>query len=587
MRPARVVVACWPDWPAVAAGCRPDRPAAVVSANRVVALTPAARAEGVETGLRRREAQGRCPDLEVLAAEPGRDARAWEPVVAAVEELTPKVEVLAPGALCFPARAASRYFGGDTALAVQVRQVVTAAGGGCGPDGRLRWTGGQVGVADGRFAAGLAAEAAGRTARDIAAPPPDGMTDPPSGDYQLRAGVTNMPSGDNRLLAGVLVVPSGATRAWLSPQPIQVLGPAMAELSDLLVRLGIRTLGDLAALPAAAVLGRFGLVGQTAHRLALGLDERAMQGRDIPPDLSCSAEMDPPEQRVEAAAFVAKTLADQLHARLREAGLVTMMVAIEVETEHGETFVRHWRHEGELSAQALAERTRWQLDGWLSGTAARAPTGGLIRLCLRPLEVRPHGGRQLDLWGGTTDVDARAARAIARVQGLLGPESVVAAVLVGARDHADQVRLVPWGDVRDHADQVRLIPWGESRAQASRRPRGRREDPTLVPPWPGRLPPPSPPLVHRPALTAYVCDARGCLVEVSGRGCLSATPAGLAVGGGPVTSITAWAGPWPVEERWWDGSGRRRARFQMVVETGQAHLVCREGGRWWVEASYG
>jgi protein ImuB len=41
-----------------------------------------------------------------------------------------------------------------------------------------------------------------------------------------------------------------------------------------------------------------------------------------------------------------------------------------------------------------------------------------------------------------------------------------------------------------------------------------------------------------------------------------------------------------VEERWWDGSGRRRARFQMGVATGAAYLVAREGGRWWVEATY-
>ena len=85
----RLLVASVPDWPVVAAGCSPDAPAAVVSANRVVAATAAARSEGVRPGLRRREAQGRCPDLAVIAADPGRDGRRWEPVVAAVEFLTP------------------------------------------------------------------------------------------------------------------------------------------------------------------------------------------------------------------------------------------------------------------------------------------------------------------------------------------------------------------------------------------------------------------------------------------------------------------------------------------------------------------
>lgn len=522
----RILVAYWPDWPVVAAGCRPDQPAAVVAANLVVAATPAARAEGVAVGLRRREAQARCPGLEVVAADSGHHARAWEPVVAAVEELTPAVEVMAPGALCFSARAASRYYGGDEALALRVREAVGAAG--VGPPG---YPGGCVGVADGRFAAGLAA----------------------------------------RVAKPVLVIAPGQTRAWLAPQPVRALGSSMSNLTDLLVRLGIRTLGDLAALPAATVLGRFGLEGEAALALARGDDDRDVRPRDVPPDLSCTAEMDPPEPRVEAAAFVAKSLADELHARVAGAGLATTAVAIEVETEHGETLVRNWRHEGALTAQALAERTRWQLDGWLAGTSGRAPTGGLTLLRLTPLEVRPDGGRQLGLWGGMADVDDRAARAMARVQGLLGPEAVLTAVKGGGRGHAEQIRLIPWGDALD-GDLGR-----PSTAKESSRQR---------PPWPGRLPRPSPALVHHPPLLADVCGDAGQPVEVSGRGAVNTAPAALAVGGGPLVGVTEWAGPWPVEERWWESGGRRRARFQMVLESGEAHLVCREGGRWWVEATY-
>ena len=42
------------------------------------------------------------------------------------------------------------------------------------------------------------------------------------------------------------------------------------------------------------------------------------------------------------------------------------------------------------------------------------------------------------------------------------------------------------------------------------------------------------------------------LVEVTGRGQLSAVPVRLSVAGGPPVAVTAWAGPWPVTERWWD-----------------------------------
>src|ERR687892_255815 len=107
-----LVVWC-PDWPVVAAGAPPESLTAVVHANRVVACSAAAQAEGVRPGLRRREAQGRCPELELLAHDPARDARAFEPVLTAMEQLTPWVEVLQPGACAFPARGAARYHGGS------------------------------------------------------------------------------------------------------------------------------------------------------------------------------------------------------------------------------------------------------------------------------------------------------------------------------------------------------------------------------------------------------------------------------------------------------------------------------------------
>src|SRR5829696_9217172 len=135
--PRMVVVWC-PDWPVVAAGAPPGSLTAVVHANRVVACSPAARAEGVHPGLRRREAQSRCPELELLAHDPARDARAFEPVLVAIEQLTPWVEVLRPGECAFPARGAARYHGGEPALAVTVTAAVHAAVEGRGGPGDRR-----------------------------------------------------------------------------------------------------------------------------------------------------------------------------------------------------------------------------------------------------------------------------------------------------------------------------------------------------------------------------------------------------------------------------------------------------------------
>ncbi|MBW3668175.1 MAG: DNA polymerase Y family protein [Actinobacteria bacterium] len=571
--PERTLVVWCPDWPLTAAGVGHDEAAAVVVANRVVASSLAAWHDGVVRGLRRREAQGRCPSLRVLAADPAQEARAFEPVVAAVESFAPRVEVTRPGQCALATRGPSRYFGGDEALARAIADRVRAVAwcdataapepgvstgadaAGCVGDSAVAAPGVgaampvRVGVADGAFAATLAARA---------------TTD----DEPVR------------------VVAPGTTAAFLAPFPIGALN--RPELADLLTRLGIRTLGDFAALPAADVLARFGVDGSHAHRLARGVDERPLSSRRPPPELAVQCELDPPANRVDIAAFAAKGLAEELHHRLSSRGLACTRVLVEAETEHGERLARLWRHDGALTAAAMAERVRWQLDGWLAGAApgrggADADvdgivdvTAGLTLLRLVPDEVKADNGRALGFWGGVADADERAARALARLQGMLGPDAVTTGVLSGGRNPDEHVHLVRWGDPREPARPG--APGG-----APVRADGRVE----VPPWPGRLQPPAPATVHRPATPAELVDAAGEQVAVTGRGMVPTEPARLRVDGGVWVDVVAWAGPWPVDERWWDpASHRRRARFQVALHTGAAHLVTVEGGRWWVEASY-
>src|SRR5207253_2405381 len=59
------------------------------------------------------------------------------------------------------------------------------------------------------------------------------------------------------------------------------------------------------------------------------------------------------------------------------------------------------------------------------GGGTHRPSGGLVLLRLTPDEVGPDDGRQLGFWGGDRAAAERAARALARVQGVLGPESVL------------------------------------------------------------------------------------------------------------------------------------------------------------------
>jgi protein ImuB len=505
----RTLAVLGPDWPLTAAGIEPATAAAVVVAGKVSACTPAARSAGVVPGLRRRDAQARCPGLTLVPDDPSRDARIFEPVVAAVESVIPEVEVVRAGLCLAPSRGAARYFGGDDPLASEVQATIR------------RRTGVDclVGIADGPFAAAIAA----RRRR---------------------------------------IIPPGGGRDFLAPLPVEVLGAA--DLADLLRRLGLPTLGDLARLPADDVLARFGPDGARAHRRARGLDEGSPSPRRPPRELAVSRELDPPADRVEFAVFAARSLAEQACARLADAGLACTRVLIEAQTSHGEHLGRVWRHDGPLTVTAIAERVRWQLDGWLSGTAdaTTRPTAGVTLLRLVPEGVVTAEGRQLGLWGEAGAAAARVARALTRVQGMLGPDAVVTAEIRGGRGPAERVRLVPWGEPRDRADSLGM-------------------------PWPGSLPAPAPATVLPEPLPAVLSDAGGAPVGVSGRCTVTAAPARLSIPGRAGVEVTSWAGPWPVDARWWDGAAhQRRARFQVAAAAGPAWLLALENGRWWVEAVY-
>ena len=511
----RTLVAWCLDWPIVAADIAPDEPGAVFHANRVVASSEIARQVGVIRGLRRREAQYRCPELLISERDVAAEARRFEPIVSELDAFAPRVEILQPGTALFATPGPSKYFGGDDKLARLVQQALNAAIG--------HRTQVSVGIADGVFAARLAA-------RTRSAAP--------------------------------LVVAEGESATFLAPLPITLLD--QPELTSVLWRLGVQTLGDFALLPAADVIGRFGRSGLAAHALAQGSDERLLHATEPPDDLHAAMEFDPVIERIDQAAFAARQLAVSLHEHLEQRGSACSRVTIEAESEHGERFSRSWRHEGALSVAALTDRVRWQLDGWLNSSVSVRPTGGLARLTLTPDDVLPAGGRQMGFWGGETEADVRAGRAVARLETIVGVDNVRVAEWRGGREPQDSIELLPASAVDLAGRQMRF---------------------DIERPWPGKLPRPAPVALFE-GRAVDVVDRHGCTVGVSSRGEVTAEPV-LLRQAGDIREIVAWAGPWLIEERWWDAERkRRRARFQIVDDHGEAFLVYLERGTWWLAGSY-
>ncbi len=546
VEPPRIVSIWFPDWPVTAAGFSAEATAAVMGANRVIARTAAAADDGVVIGQRRRQAQRRCPHLTLVDRDADRDAREFEPIVRAVAELSPRLDVIEPGWISLLARGPARYFGGDRALAErlaeQVAGVIAAA------DASAAGVG--FGVADGRFASSVAARLAARRGEAV-------------------------------------IVEPGGSPAFCADLPIgwlQTLGECDAELVELFGRLGLRRLGDLAVLPVADVLGRFGHPGVHAHRLASGADVRPTSTTDPAPERRLDHVLDDPAAQSSAVAFIAKQLADELTGALAADGRVCTRLVVVLESEHGERSERSWYRSAGLSTSAMVERVRWQLDAWINlpRGSDQELTGGVVLVRLVPDEVRADDGMQLGLWGGQSEADRQAARAIARLTTLTSDDAVTVPVWHGGRLPADRYRWVPAATV-DLDHRTRAV----SSAGTGSGPTG---------PWPGTLPSPSPATVFADPHPADVLDEHGEALRVSARSMLSGRPSILVLLTGDDATgwrrgrprpIIAWAGPWPIEERWWEpGQQRRLARFQVVTDDHDGFLVVAEHQRWWVSARY-
>ena len=209
-----------------------------------------------------------CPGL--LEEGPrGEEARRFARVVDRASELCPWAHPVRLGVCALPARGPARFFGGEEAVASRLAAAVEeleaqasqAAGG--APAAPAAGAPALVGVADGLFAAVLAA----------------------------RSG---------------LIVPVGGTAAFLAPSSVATLG--RPDLAVTLQRLGVTSLGQLAALPAASISDRFGADAAACHAVARGesgelpgLRDRAVtrrlrvaRGEDPDRDVGTGAGIQPP-----------------------------------------------------------------------------------------------------------------------------------------------------------------------------------------------------------------------------------------------------------------------------------------------------
>lgn len=511
------VLALWcPGWSLLAAsldqGLDPDLPLALTDRGRIHAASSAAAEEGVAPGLRVREAQNRCPHLTLLPHDTVRDEHAFEPVLRAIDEVIPGVDVCRPGLVAVRAAGPSRFYGSEVAAARELANHLR---------GIQRLIDLRIGIADGRYSAEQAAQ-------------------------QTQASEP------------LRIIEPGGSRAFLAALPLDVLDDQ--SLATVLRRLGMTSLGDFAALPAGQVRARFGEAGRRAHQQANGLAVAPLVPATPPPELTRQVDFEPGLDRVDQVAFGCRTMATDFIATLTGQQLVCSQLRITVFTERSSRAAGHrvWTHPRHFTSTELVDRIRWQLQGAESTDSPL--TAPITRVEVEPVAIDSASSHASGLWGDGPD--ERIHHTVTRIQSRLGHHGVLSSAVGGGRLLSERRILKPWGDALPTV-------------------RERRADQ----PWPGSLPGLAPSLVFIDPATVRVLDADRAEVRLTARGELTAEPVWFAPSS-EVRRVTAWAGPWPIRQRWWDPRQRRRVdRLQLVDDHDQAWLLLFEDN-WRAEGRY-
>jgi len=386
----------------VASSDRLDRPVALApqpGALQVVGETSsAAEVSGVHAGMRLGEALDRCPSLRLLPSDPARAAELWGALLVRLEGIGAAVESNHPGEAFFAVEGLRGIHGGEVAGVLEAAREAA----------RLPV---RIAAAPNRFAALLAAC---------------------QGGSRLSRGL----SGSS---AEVIVSDRGLPK-FLAPLSVSTLtkhlDASQSEANDLIStieRLGLGTLGALAALSPGQVADRFGQLGMSAHRLARG-EDTLLRPRQPPEELLSEIEL--PEG-------IAGTQLDR--------ALELLVHRFLAAPERGEKTVLALR----LSA-LLDGGGSWSVEQVLGRpTASARIIGSLLAsrletlpqpaktLRLRALALGPHACDQLELsLGGQEPRRRRLAAAVRETRAVAGAEALLKVIDADARSRVPERRLL-------------------------------------------------------------------------------------------------------------------------------------------------
>jgi nucleotidyltransferase/DNA polymerase involved in DNA repair len=353
-------------------------------------ITGPAEAKGVRPGMRLGEALATCPELELVEQDPATVEQAWEEILRRLEDAGFGVEPAEAGTVYFETKGVERLYGGvEPALKRALAAVGTA------------WDA-RAGAAERRFAALAAANVA-------------------------RGGQA-------------LIVSDDRTRSFLAPLPLTLL-PLERDRYEELEELGVRTIGQLAGLPGAAVAERLGPDGRRAWSLARGREDGGVAPRR--PAVALHETLEFPEAVGNELTLRRGlgVLLDRLLARPERAGRPPRKVAVWARLVGGAS----WRRTVTLR-EPTADPAR--LRAALAPKLADLPAPAL-KLRLEISELAEHTGEQLELVAAEGDVlQGRLREGLRQVKAAVGAGGVSTVVEVAPWSRIPEARalLVPRDD---------------------------------------------------------------------------------------------------------------------------------------------
>lgn len=318
---------------------------------RVWQVSPLARRAGVRAGMTVSQAIGACPALRLCEADPVHYDERFSHLLAALGEVSPVIEPAELGRAFVGMDGLEGLYGGpERQIEIMSHAVRTL-------DVRLGW-------GRGKFVSFVAA--------------------------------TRAKPGE------AVVVPPGREVAFLADQPVAML-PLEPELHRRLRLLGLRTLGQFAALPEAAVTAQFGRAGTRAWRLATGRAVEPVVGRSVPEPVTATLVFFSAVAEHDRLARAAAQLVERALRHPRRIGWRVQVARLVAGLERGGSWV----------AQATFKDPSADRDRIVRPFALRLeqapPAGAVARLSVEFLAFSP-GTSELQLFARDASAAARASR---------------------------------------------------------------------------------------------------------------------------------------------------------------------------------